>query len=314
MTLSTNMRLIFVVIFGCNLVSITTIHASREQWKEGHYYSAIPSLEDVERAISQTKGSSLPGIDLRPAHQLTHLVTMNKVSEEIVFKKESIMSRSAQYKGRYYVNNNIFNFGDAFTLSYMIRHVLPARIIEIGSGLSSCVMVDTVEELGHPANLTFIEPDPVRLVKNMGGVKIGKNSFQSGSVPFTLYEDQVQNIDLSFFKNLQAGDILFIDSSHTAKAGSDVLHLFFNVIPILPAGIHVHVHDIFWPFEYPSSWFKEGRFWTEAYLLKALLQNNRHLHIDYWQSYIHNIFPEKLGRVSEAYARNCGGHELNPCC
>ena len=286
---------------------IKSRQASKEPWEEGHYYSAIPSLEDVERALSQTRDSSLPGIDLRPAHQLTHLITMEKFSQKIVFKEEMTMSRTAQYKGRYYVNNNIFNFGDAFTLSYMIRHTLPARIIEVGSGLSSCVMVDTLEELGHSVNITFIEPDPIRLVNNMEGRKISGNRFRSGNVLFTLHEDQVQNVDLNIFKKLQAGDILFIDSSHVAKAGSDVLHLFFNVVPVLPAGVHVHGHDIFWPFEYPSGWFKEGRFWTEAYLLKALLQNNRHLDIDYWQSYISTMFPEKLKRVSEAYASNCGG-------
>ena len=85
-------------------------------------------------------------------------------------------------------------------------------------------------------------------------------------------EKQIQDIDLDFFSQLQSGDILFIDSSHTIKIGGDVNYLFLEVLPRLKPGVIVHVHDIFLPFDYRRDWVKkEFRFWTEQYLLQAFL-------------------------------------------
>ena len=86
------------------------------------------------------------------------------------------------------------------------------------------------------------------------------------------------------FDDLAAGDVLFIDSSHISKIGSDVNMLFLDVVPRLPAGVHVHVHDIIWPFEYARKWVYEGRAWNEAYLLRALLINNERLRVTLWGS------------------------------
>ena len=82
----------------------------------------------------------------------------------------------------------------------------------------------------------------------------------------------MQDVALSTFSGLRRGDILFIDSSHVAKIGSDVNHLVFTVLPALQSGVLVHFHDIFFPFEYPQAWLAEGRAWNEAYLLRAFLQ------------------------------------------
>ena len=76
------------------------------------------------------------------------------------------------------------------------------------------------------------------------------------------------------FKSLEKDDILFVDSSHVSKVGSDTHYLFFEVMPTLSSGVLVDVHDIFWPFEYPADWIREGRAWNEAYLLRAFLSFN----------------------------------------
>ena len=86
---------------------------------------------------------------------------------------------------------------------------------------------------------------------------------------------KVEDVDLAFFDHLEAGDILFIDSSHVSKVGSDVNFLFFEVIPRLKRGVMVHIHDIFLPDEYPKVWvIDQGRNWNEQYLLQAFLQFN----------------------------------------
>ena len=94
-----------------------------------------------------------------------------------------------------------------------------------------------------------------------------------------LTEDIVQNLPMTYFESLTANDILFIDSSHVSKLGSDVNFLFFEVLPRLAKGVLVHVHDIHRKFEYPISWAKEGRGWNEAYILRALLANSRRYQI-----------------------------------
>jgi hypothetical protein len=74
---------------------------------------------------------------------------------------------------------------------------------------------------------------------------------------------------------LGADDILFIDSSHVLRIGSDVQYLFLEVLPRLAPGVLVHIHDIFMPAEYPREWvLTHGYFWTEQYLLQAFLTFN----------------------------------------
>ncbi len=84
-----------------------------------------------------------------------------------------------------------------------------------------------------------------------------------------------------------AGDVLFIDSSHVSKMGSDVNHILFNVLPLLKSGVFIHFHDMFYPFIYPKSWTEQGRFWNETFLLRAFLQNNKDFTIQFWGNFLH---------------------------
>jgi len=103
------------------------------------------------------------------------------------------------------------------------------------------------------------------------------------------------------------GDFLFIDSSHVGKIGSDVLTELHEMIPRLPPGVHVHLHDIFYPFEYPSYWVYEGRFWNEAYLLRALLTDNPKLQIDCFNSYLATFHLDEMKALLPVWAQNTGG-------
>ena len=109
-----------------------------------------------------------------------------------------------------------------------------------------------------------------------------KNNFRSHCLASQIF----QNVPIDRFSALQAGDILFIDSSHVSKAGSDVNDLFFRVLPALTVGVVVHIHDILWPFEYPMEWLAEGRAWNEAYLLRAFLQYNPDWEVLYMNDYM----------------------------
>ena len=109
------------------------------------------------------------------------------------------------------------------------------------------------------------------------------------------------------FATLEENDILFIDSTHVAKIGSDVNYLFFEVLPRLRAGVYVHVHDIFHPFEYPRAWIYEGRAWTEAYMLRAFLTFNTAFEIVLFNTFLERFHRERFAHKMPLCLRNEGG-------
>jgi predicted O-methyltransferase YrrM len=163
--------------------------------------------------------------------------------------------------GRYYVRNSQFSWLDARTLYVFLRQFSPRRVIEVGSGYSSLLVADVGRRfLGGELDFTCVEPYPRPFLK-AGVPGIGR-----------LIEERVERVGLGLFEELQAGDFLFIDSSHVAKTGSDVNYLMFEVLPRLAPGVIVHIHDIHLPYEYPPEWvLDENRSWNEQYLVRALL-------------------------------------------
>lgn len=159
----------------------------------------------------------------------------------------------------------------------------------MGSGYSSALMLD-VNDLffNRSIQLTFIEPNPERLYSLI--TEADKNSV-------TIYDKMVQQVDLDLFKTLERGDILFIDSSHVSKTGSDVNYLLFKVLPLLKPGVLFHFHDIFYPFEYVKSWVYEGRCWTENYILRAFLMYNQQYRIRLFAHYLHTHHAQLFQQV-----------------
>jgi predicted O-methyltransferase YrrM len=241
----------------------------------GHYYSPIADLREVRLHEAEIFAvpTELAGLDLRTKEQLALVDELARYASEIPFKS------TPQPGVRYYFDNDQLRHGDAITLYSMLRHLRPCRIVEVGSGFSSAAMLDTIDHDPALAGVqcTFIDPDPSRLSLLLTDADHGRHR---------VITESVQNTDLTVFSDLASGDILFIDSSHVAKVGSDVNHLFFRVLPALPSGVHVHIHDIFWPFEYPREWVYDGRAWTEAYLAQAFLMFNAAFRIELFNSYL----------------------------
>jgi hypothetical protein len=111
----------------------------------------------------------------------------------------------------------------------------------------------------------------------------------------------VQSVSLDLFKTLEAGDILFVDSSHVVKTGSDLHHILFKILPILEAGVFIHFHDIFFPFEYPEPWVMAGRNWNENYLLRAFLMYNKNFRIRLFSDQIYKHHTEAYWEMPLAY-------------
>jgi hypothetical protein len=241
----------------------------------GHFYSPIPSRQDVaaHAAASYARSpESLAGIDLNVEGQLAMVRTLGPLTRDLTF------SDHRDGETRYYWENDGFVPGDATALAAMIRHLRPRRIIEAGAGHSTAVMLDIAERyLTDAPAIDCIDPEPQRLRSLMR---------QADGERVTVHETIVQKLPLSFFQQLQANDILFIDSSHVLKLGSDVAFLLLDVLPRLAPGVVVHVHDITTSFEYSPHWYDEGRAWNEAPALRAFLAFNRAYEILFFCDYL----------------------------
>lgn len=242
----------------------------------GHYYSPLPDVhaaaEQAMAAAARSRKEPIPGIDLRADPQDKLLRQICDLAREFDWPERSDGHR------RFYLQQGWFNRADSICLYAMLRLLKPARVIEVGSGFSSALMLDVDEQwLGAKTSFTFIDPSPVRLESCLK---------TDDPKAVQIIPEPVQQVSLTLFGTLQSGDILFIDSSHVSKCGSDVNFLFFEVLPRLNAGVFIHLHDIFWPFEYPASWLRDGFAWNEAYLLRALLLFNREFEVVLWPSFV----------------------------
>lgn len=247
----------------------------RTKYPPGHFYSPIPSpqeiLSDSDRIFNAPE-KPLGGINLNEKEQLSLLHSFSQYYDEIPTE----WAKPGQ--ARYQFDNEYYSWADAIVLYSMLRHFRPKRVIEVGSGFSSAVILDTADRyLGAEVQCTFIDPNPERLLgllseRDHGDVKVLKR--------------RVQEIGAAFFSSLEEGDFLVIDSSHVAKTGSDLNYILFEIAPRLRKGVHVHFHDVFYPFEYPKVWIDQGVAWNEAYLLRAFLMYNKAFRIEFFTSFL----------------------------
>jgi predicted O-methyltransferase YrrM len=268
---------------------------SQEFVPTGHYASAVPSIEEREAFLSSAPSddSNILGIDLNSQKQLELLKQFKQYHDECPFPEH----KTELF--RYHFWNPSFSHADALTLYSMLRHFAPKRVIEIGSGYSSCVLLDTNDHFFQgKIRLTFIEPYP-RLLKSL---------LKPTDRRHTIIPTRLQEVDPQIFGALEANDILFVDSSHVSKLDSDVNLIIFELLPQLKKGVLIHFHDIFRRFEYPKDWIREGRAWNEAYLLRAFLEYNESFEILYFSEFLINNHRPWFEENMPHYLVNTGGN------
>jgi hypothetical protein len=274
----------------------------KEAWPPGHFYSALPELETA-RAVAlagprRDVPRSLPDIDTREAEQRRLLTEFAKYAPEFPYAGGPA---NPHVSLRYKADNGMFGVGDALVLFCFLRHFRPRRVIEIGSGFSSALMLDVNEAFLQGAmKLTFIEPNAERLMSLLR---------EGDRASCAVHRCGVQKVNLQVFDPLQSGDLLFVDCSHVGKAGSDLLHILFAVLPRLPAGCHVHFHDVFWPFEYPLKWLEGGRAWNEAYYIRTLLGGRSDYEITFHNHFNASVNAEAMRQALPAYFK-LGGSSI----
>ncbi|MEO7275729.1 MAG: class I SAM-dependent methyltransferase [Vicinamibacterales bacterium] len=249
----------------------------------GHYYSPVASLKELRRdgqRVFDRSYRQLPGVDI---HEQEQLALLNELA---AFYAEQPFPESPKDGTRFFFDNYWYGRSDGLFLYSMIRRFQPQRIVEIGSGFSSAVMLDTNERfMSRRMHLTFIEPDSQRL----------RQLLRAEDYPTVeILEMPIQRVDTAVVERLAANDILFVDSSHVSKAGSDLNHILFELLPRLAPGVLIHFHDIPYPFEYPRSWFELGVSWNEPYILRAFLQYNSCFSIRFWNDFMMTFHADEI--------------------
>ncbi len=269
---------------------------AEEGWPPGHFYSPVPALDQIRRREAEifAMPAHLPGIALNEPEQIATFRALASYYADHPYARGS-----GQY--RYTPQNPNFALGEAIILHCMLRRLRPRRILEVGCGYSSAVILDTRERfLGMDVECTFVEPYPALLHEVMRPA----DAEQSRIVP-----EPLQQVDTGLFTQLRRGDLLFIDSTHVLKTDSDVTHLLFRILPHLVAGVMIHFHDIPYPFEYPREWIYQGRAWNETYALRAFLQYNAEFRIEFFNSWFSRTHPDEV-RAAMPVCRNGLGSSI----
>lgn len=241
-----------------------------------HYYIPISNILDLDKDKSWRKKSDLDGIKIDLENQLKNI-------------KKIILPFRDEYKnGKIYNEALKLNAGpgygviEAQALHGVIRYYSPKKIVEMGSGASTHCMLDAGAK-----NITCIEPYPSNYLKKNTKIK--------------LIEKKLQHCDIKIFEDLSVGDFLFIDSTHTLKIGSDISKIYLEIIPKLKPGVIIHIHDVYFPYNYQRNINNTMFQWLETQMLQALLIDNPKIEILFCMSHLHYEFSNVLKEIFPMY-------------
>jgi methyltransferase family protein len=253
-----------------------------------NYYSPIPILEDVPERVWY-EPNPMRGVDFDITRQADFLEReLGRYVGEF-----SAPARDTGRPGEYYFENSFFGPVDAEVLYAMIRRFKPRRIVELGAGFSTLVAASAVRvnhREGHQTDYKAYDPYPSRVPA--AGVP-GLSSLEP--LPATA-------VAVDELERLQENDILFVDTTHTVKVGSDVNYVVLEILPALAPGVIVHFHDVFLPYEYAREWVeKQDRYWAEQYLLQAFLAFNSAYEVLFGSYAVRRQLPERLGPLIASF-------------
>jgi hypothetical protein len=227
-----------------------------------NYYSPVPDLELLPEDIWERR-SALGGVELGIDRAMTLVET-----ELAPFIAEfDVPTDGPASAGKFFLRNQNYESVDAELLYAIVRARKPRRVLELGSGYTTLLIGDACRRNAEDGAATeHIAYDPYPRAQILGEAPPPPTRFEPVSAT---------EVPLDAFRELQAGDVLFVDTTHTVKLGSDVNYIVLDVLPVLASGVVVHFHDVFLPWEYPRTWFETMQYyWAEQYLLQAFLAFN----------------------------------------
>jgi predicted O-methyltransferase YrrM len=248
-----------------------------------NFYSPVP---DVERLPSDTfaRRSSMRGIELDLDACVGFLQGLERELGEF------------EPPPGFVWDNRMYGRVEADVLYAVVRHRHPRRVIELGSGFSSLIIAAALrrnEDDGHHGSYTAYDP-------------YARDFVRRGVDGLSLETISAADVSPSEFEALEQGDVLFIDTSHIVKVGSEVNHLILDVLPTITAGVLIHIHDIFLPYEYPKDFFEKGLYFNEQYLFQAFLTENPGWEILAPLYALSRDRPQELARLIGSYTPSVG--------
>lgn len=246
-------------------------------------YSPIPGRPPAGSGI-WTERFPTPDIELDSVAHIEHLET--RLARFLTEFRPPLESHGDG--SDFHLRNGYYGPVDAEVLYAMIRYHRPRRVLELGSGYSTLVSARACAanaREGRSVDLTAVDPAP----------RLPLDPAPAGLTQ--LEQRSVAEIPRERFLALESGDILFIDTSHTVKLGSEVNLLILQILPLLCQGVLVHFHDIFLPYEYPREWFERGTYPNEQYLLQAFLSGNSAWRVIFAAYAASREHPQRLARV-----------------
>ena len=259
------------------------------QLRSDDYYQ--PTYAESHLPADTGGERELPGLDLNEAGQLAFLAELDVADELAALPDEK------PAPDRFGFRNDMYSWGDAELYYGIVRANRPRRIVEIGSGQSTLIALEAIrrnraDDPDHRCELTCVEPYEVAWLEGTG---------------VTVVRQRVETVDLALFDTLEAGDILFIDSSHVIRPFGDVLREFQEIVPRVKPGVLIQVHDIFTPRDYLDSWLREERrLYDEQYLLESFLAFNDRYEVVCAANWLKHNHWDALTRACPGLARNAG--------
>lgn len=258
-----------------------------------NFYSDIPLVDEIENSFEyRLDNDDLYNFGLFESDRMKAFMSEISVyASEFSPPLESPSCDAHQF----FWKNPAFSYSDAMAYYCIIRHFRPNRIIEIGSGYSTIVANQALDK-NETGTLILIEPFPKEFLYKLSRIEKIFTSF-------------VQDISVDdFMVLLESSDMLFIDSTHTVKIGSDCLYIYLVLMPRIQKDIIIHSHDIHLPFGMPKKPALEKHiYWTEQYLLFAYLLDNPRAKVLFGSAYSHRKLPEESREMMGGKYQSGGG-------
>jgi predicted O-methyltransferase YrrM len=239
-----------------------------------HYYEPLPDFSTITQEQALKKRYSRC-VDWNLETQLYLVEKLSKYDTEI-----------KQLSFDFF--NDFYRELDAAIYYALLRENKPTKVIEIGCGYStqiSALALYKNQQEGKTGKIICIEPYP-------------ESQLTEANLEVELITERVENIDLKVFAQLAAGDILFIDSTHTVKFSSDVCREILEILPTISSGVLIHFHDIFFPYDYPPKWLiEERRAWNEQYMLEAFMAYNHSFEILLANHLLSVDYPQEVAKI-----------------
>ena len=272
-----------------------------------HFYSSVPDISSLKKEDYWRLPLSFTGVKGREIEEQAEFI-QEICKPEILndVNKKEINADAIRENGSY----DGYGIIEADFLYCFIRKIQPKKIIQIGCGVSTSIILTAAKDSGYTPNIICVEPYPTNFL-----LKLSKQN------KITLLAERAQLTDLNVLTDLNENDLLFVDSTHTVKPGSEVNRVILEVLPRLKPNVWIHFHDIYFPYDYRRN-ILDGDvfFWGESTLLHAFLINNANVQINVSLSMMHYEKPEVLSKYfarykpqNNNYGLKAKGGEHFPC-